>query len=59
MVDQPGFFDLAGRLRELLAKGDGLERVAALVEFGQFRSALERALPRSDGGKGGLPSITC
>ena len=31
MVRQPGFFDLSGRLRELSAKGDDLERIAARV----------------------------
>lgn len=57
MVDQPGFFDLSGRLRELSAKGDDLERIAALVDFGQFRPELERAVPRADGSKGGRPAF--
>jgi IS5 family transposase len=57
MVDQPGFFDLSGRLRELSAKGDDLERIAALVNFEQFRPELERAVPRSDGSKGGRPAF--
>jgi len=30
---QPGFFDVEDRLRELSAKGDDLERIAALVDF--------------------------
>ena len=57
MVDQPGFFDLSARLRELSAKGDDLERIAALVDFAQFRPELERAVPRSDGSKGGRPAF--
>jgi hypothetical protein len=57
MQGQPGFFDLSDRLRELSAKGDDLERIAALVEFGQFRSELEHAVPRSEGGKGGRPAF--
>ena len=49
MVRQPGFFDVEERLRELSAKGDDLERIAALVDFAVFRAELERAAPRSDG----------
>ena len=44
MVRQPGFFDLDGRMRELSAKGDGLERIAGLVDFEIFRADLERAV---------------
>ena len=33
MVRQPGFFDFEERLRELSARGDALERIAALVDF--------------------------
>jgi len=40
MAGQPGFFDVEHRLRELSAKGDDLERVAALVEFERFRPEL-------------------
>jgi IS5 family transposase len=57
MVRQSGFFDVEERLRELSAKGDDLERVAALVDFAQFRPELERAVPRSDGSKGGRPAF--
>jgi hypothetical protein len=57
MFRQAGFFDVEARLRELSAKGDDLERIAALVEFGQFRPELERAVPRSDGTKGGRPAF--
>ena len=57
MVDQPGFFDPSGRLRELSAKGDDLERIAALVDFAQFQPELEQAVPRSDGSKGCRPAF--
>jgi transposase len=57
MVDQPGFFDLSARLRELSAKGDDLERIAALVDFAQFRPELERVVPHGDGSKGGRPAF--
>jgi IS5 family transposase len=57
MVRQPGFFDVEERLRELSAKGDDLERIAALVDFGMFRAELERAVPRADGTKGGRPAF--
>jgi transposase, IS5 family len=57
MVRQSGFFDVEDRLRELSAKGDGLERIAALVDFERFRPDLERAVPRSDGSKGGRPAF--
>jgi IS5 family transposase len=50
---QRGFFDVEDRLRELSAKGDDLERIASLVDFEGFRPELERAVPRSDGSKGG------
>jgi IS5 family transposase len=57
MVGQPGFFDMSDRLRELSAKGDDLERIAALVNFEQFRPELERAVPRAGGTKGGRPAF--
>src|SRR6478752_6826367 len=58
MVDRsPGFFDLDDRLAELSAKGDGLERVQALVDFEMFRPALEAAVPRADRSKGGRPAF--
>ncbi|MBV8092211.1 MAG: IS5 family transposase [Acetobacteraceae bacterium] len=57
MGRQPGFFDVDERLRELSAKGDDLERLAALVDFEQFRPVLQRAVPRSDGAKGGRPAF--
>jgi len=57
MVRQAGFFDVDDRLRELSAKGDDLERIAALVDFALFRPELERAVPRADGTKGGRPAF--
>ena len=57
MGRQPGFFDVADRLQQLSAKGDDLERIAALVDFEQFRPELERSVPRSDGSKGGRPAF--
>ncbi len=54
MVDRsPGLFDFDERLGELSAKGDGLERVNALVDFEMFRPVLEAAAPRADRSKGG------
>jgi transposase, IS5 family len=57
MGRQPGFFDVSERLRELSAKGDDLERISGLVDFEMFRAELERAVPRSDGSKGGRPAF--
>jgi transposase, IS5 family len=51
----PGFFDVDGRLAELSAKGDDLERVNGPVDFELFRPALEAAVPRGDRSKGGRP----
>ena len=59
MVRQSGFFNVEERLRELWAKGDDLERIAALVDFGLFRPELERAVPRSESRKGGRPLRVC
>ena len=36
-------------------KGDALERLSAIVDFELFRPDLARAVPRSDGAKGGRP----
>ena len=55
MRGQAGFFDLDERLKELSAKGDNLERLNGLVDFEMFRPDLARAVPRSDGSKGGRP----
>jgi IS5 family transposase len=46
MVRQAGFFDVEERLRELSAKGDDLERIAALVDFALLRPAVGSGLPR-------------
>ena len=51
MRGQAGFFDVDERLKQLSAKGDALERLNAVVDFGLFRPALERAVPRSDRSK--------
>src|SRR3954465_4682088 len=55
MRGQAVFFDVDERLKELSAKGDALERLNALVDFELFRPDLARAVPRSDGTKGGRP----
>ena len=55
MRGQAGFFDVDERLKELSAKGDDLERLNAIVDFEAFRADLARAVPRSDGSKGGRP----
>ncbi len=55
MRGQASFFDLDERLKELTAKGDALERLGAIVDFELFRPDLVRAVPRSDGVKGGRP----
>lgn len=55
MRGQAGFFDIDERLKEISAKGDDLERLNAIVDFEAFRSDLAKAVPRSDGSKGGRP----
>ena len=55
MRGQAGFFDVDERLRELSAKGDALERLNGIIDFELFRPDLEKAVPRSDGSKGGRP----
>src|SRR6201747_1897766 len=55
MRGQAGFFDVDERLKELSAKGDDLERLNAIVDFEAFRPDLAKAVPRSDGSKGGRP----
>ena len=57
MQGQAGFFDFDDRLKELSAKGDHLERLSAIVDFELFRPDLVRAVPRSDGSKGGRPAF--
>ena len=53
MRGQGGFFDVEEWLKELSAKGDDLERLNAIVDFELFRADLARAVPRSDGSRGG------
>lgn len=55
MRGQPGFFDVDERLKDLSAKGDALERLNRIVDFELLRDDLARAVPRSDGSKGGRP----
>src|SRR5271165_2270831 len=55
MAEQPGFFDVEDRLKQLSAKGDALERLSAVVDFELFRADLERAVVRSDRSRGGRP----
>lgn len=55
MRGQPGFFDVDERLKDLSAKGDALERLSRIVDFELFRADLTRAVPRSDGSRGGRP----
>ena len=55
MRGQAGFFDIDERLKEISAKGDDLERLDAIVDFEAFRPDLAKAVPRSDGRKGGRP----
>ena len=57
MRGQAGFFDLDERLKELSAKGDALERLGTIVNFELFRPDLTRAVPRSDGSRGGRPAF--
>src|SRR3954468_5547474 len=57
MRGQTGFFDVDERLKELSSKGDALERLNAIVDFEAFRPDHARAVPRSDGSKGGRPAF--
>jgi IS5 family transposase len=55
MRGQAGFFEIDERLKEISAKGDDLERLNMIVDFEVFRPDLSKAVPRSDGSKGGRP----
>ncbi|MBN9565518.1 MAG: IS5 family transposase [Alphaproteobacteria bacterium] len=57
MSVQGGFFDIDERLAELSKKGDFLERLSTMLDFELFRPELEKAVPRSDGAKGGRPAF--
>ena len=54
---QRGFCDLDERYAALSAAGDPLEKLGALIDFEIFRPALDAALQRSDGSKGGRPPL--
>ena len=43
MVGQPGFCDVADRLKQLSAKGDSLERLNAVLDFELFRRDISNA----------------
>ena len=58
MRGQAGFFDIDERLKQLSAKGDGLERLKAVVDFELFRVDLERAVPRSKRAKGRSAAVS-
>lgn len=51
----PGLFDFDARVAEISAKGDCLERVAAVVDFELFRFTLKAAVLRRDCSRGGRP----
>jgi transposase, IS5 family len=53
MGGQPGFFDVDERLKDISAKGDGLERLNQTVDFKVFRADLERAVPGAIGRRAG------
>ena len=57
MAAQRGFFDLDERYGALSAAGDPLEKLGGLIDFEIFRPALDAALQRSDGSRGGRPPL--
>lgn len=57
MAAQRGFFDLEERYAALSAAGDPLEKLGGLIDFEIFRPALDAALQRSDGSRGGRPPL--
>lgn len=52
---QIGLFDEERRLEKLSEKGDSLEKLNQVIEWETFRPILEKAVPRSNGKKGGRP----
>jgi IS5 family transposase len=52
---QYGFFDIQERLKKISERGDPLEALARTVDFEDFRSLLEKAVPRADRSRGGRP----
>ena len=57
MQGQRGFWDVEGRLKELSAEGDPLEKLSATVDFELFRPVLRKALRRRAPWKGGRPGF--
>lgn len=57
MAGQRGFFDLDERYAALLAAGHPLEKLGGLIDFEIFPPALDAALQRSDGSRGGRPPL--
>src|SRR5512134_3334038 len=55
--EQPRFWDIEHRLRELSEHGDPLEKLAATVDFEIFRAELVAALGARDPAKGGCPGF--
>ncbi len=53
MRGQAGLFDLDERLKELTTKDHARKRLGTVVDYALFRPDLSRAVPRSDGTKGG------
>src|SRR5262245_15357182 len=51
------FFYVEEQVKEVPVNVFGLERLTAVVNFALFRGELERAVPRSDGSKGGRPAF--
>lgn len=57
MQGQRGFWDVEGRLKELSAEGDPLEKLSATVDFELFRPVLVKALRRRHPSQGGRPGF--
>ena len=55
MGRQPGLFALDERYAALSKAGDPLVKLREVVPFEAFRYRIEKALNRSDRGKGGRP----
>jgi IS5 family transposase len=54
--NQGGLFDYQQRCRELAARGTGLDRLNAAVDWASFRPVLEARLAYGDGAAGGRPA---
>ena len=58
-MKQPGqnsFFDEENRLTKLTQKKDPLLKLSAMIEWGKFRSIIERAMKKETRGNGGRPA---